>query len=140
MAWIVFPGNHHRCYRGSGDEKSGDVRWCRRGKGGETRLRVIVMFMITASSTLPCIVSMNLVVRVCVNSEHRIHRNCTDMRLNALCHADSSAVQVVPVAHGNLTYTISSTSCRRTRGLGKGRYVSLLESFYSKLPFCILHN
>ncbi len=90
------------------------------------------MFMIAASSTLSCIVSIDLMVTMCVDPEHRIRRNCIDMGLNALCRAGSSAVQVAPVVHGILTYTVSSTSCRRKRRLGKGRYVKLpSESFYS---------
>ncbi|KAI9507324.1 hypothetical protein F5148DRAFT_981553 [Russula earlei] len=44
------------------------------------RLQMIIMFMITASSALSCIISTYLALSVCVDSEHRVRGDCIDTR------------------------------------------------------------
>jgi len=59
------------------------------------RLQMIIMFMITASCTLACIVATFLVLSVCLDSEHRIRSERIDKRHHTLYRMSSGAVRAV---------------------------------------------
>jgi hypothetical protein len=59
------------------------------------RLQMIIMFMITASCALACIVATLLALSVCVDSEHRIRSERIDSRHHALRRTSSAAVGAV---------------------------------------------
>ncbi|KAN0132361.1 Uncharacterized protein family (UPF0014) domain containing protein [Lactarius tabidus] len=59
------------------------------------RLQMIIMFMITASCGLACIVATLLAINVCVDSEHRIRNERIDSRPHALSRTSSAAVGAV---------------------------------------------
>lgn len=85
------------------------------------RLQMIIMFMISASSALSCIVATHLVLRVCVDSEHRIRSDCIDTRPHALRRACDEIVQAaVSVARRKWALAIDSTKCHVQEGEGIG--------------------
>jgi hypothetical protein len=59
------------------------------------RLQMIIVFMIAASTTLSCTVAMHLVLKMCVDSEHRIRRDHIDTHPHAFCRASGCAVESV---------------------------------------------
>jgi uncharacterized protein (TIGR00245 family) len=59
------------------------------------RLQMVIMFMITASCALACIVATLLALNVCVDAEHRIRSERIDRRPHALSRTSSAAVGAV---------------------------------------------
>jgi hypothetical protein len=59
------------------------------------RLQMIIMFMISASNGLSCIVATHLALIVCVDSGHCIRFDRIDARPHWLCRACSSAIDVI---------------------------------------------
>ena len=59
------------------------------------RLQMIIMFMITASSVLSCIIATLLTLYVCVDSEHRIRGDRIYARPHPFRRASGNAVQAV---------------------------------------------
>jgi hypothetical protein len=59
------------------------------------RLQMVIMFMITASCALACIIATLLALSVCVDSEHRIRSERIDSRHHAVRRASSAAVGAV---------------------------------------------
>lgn len=59
------------------------------------RLQIIITFMMAASTTLSCIIATHLVLRICVDSERRIQRNCIDNRPHFAHRALNYVVQVI---------------------------------------------
>ena len=59
------------------------------------RLQMIIVFMISASNALSCIVATHLALMVCVDSGHRIRFDRIDTRPHELCRACSSAIEAV---------------------------------------------
>jgi hypothetical protein len=63
--------------------------------GQAARLQMIIMFMISASSVLACIIVTIFTLNVCVDSEHRIRSDRIHKRPHALCRASSDAIRVM---------------------------------------------
>jgi len=59
------------------------------------RLQMVIMFMITASCALACIIATFLALSVCVDGEHRIRSERIDSRHHSLRRASSAAVGAV---------------------------------------------
>ncbi|KAF8268469.1 UPF0014-domain-containing protein [Lactarius quietus] len=59
------------------------------------RLQMVIMFMISASCALACIIVLLLALSVCVDGEHRIRSERIDRRSHALRRASSDAVGAV---------------------------------------------
>jgi Uncharacterised protein family (UPF0014) len=59
------------------------------------RLQMIIMFMISASNTLSCIIMTLFTLYVCVDSEHRIRSDRIYTRPHPVRRASSSAVRAV---------------------------------------------
>ena len=59
------------------------------------RLQMIIMFMISVSNALSCIVATHLAVMVCVDSGRRIRLDRIDARPHWLCRAFSSTIEAV---------------------------------------------
>jgi len=59
------------------------------------RLQMIIMFMISASSALACIVATLLTLYVCIDSEHRIRGDRIDTRRQAWLRAGSGTIRAV---------------------------------------------
>ena len=59
------------------------------------RLQMVIMFMITASGALACIVATLLALSVCIDAEHRIRSERIDMRHHVLRRTSSAAVGAV---------------------------------------------
>ena len=59
------------------------------------RLQMIIMFMISASSVLSCIIVTLLTLYVCVDSEHRIRGDRIYARPHSFRRASSNAVQAI---------------------------------------------
>ena len=59
------------------------------------RLQMVIMFMITASCALACMVATILALSVCVDGEHRIRSERIDSRHHAVRRASSAAVAAV---------------------------------------------
>jgi hypothetical protein len=59
------------------------------------RLQMIIMFMISASNALSCIVATHLALLVCVDSERRIRMDRIDARPHWLCRAFNGAIEAV---------------------------------------------
>jgi hypothetical protein len=59
------------------------------------RLQMVIMFMISASNALSCIVSTLLALMVCVDSEHHIRLDRIDARPHWLCRAFSNTIEAV---------------------------------------------
>jgi len=59
------------------------------------RLQMIIMFMISASSVLACIIVTLFTLSVCVDSEHRIRPDRIHMRPHVFRRASSDAVRAV---------------------------------------------
>ncbi len=59
------------------------------------RLQMIIMFMISASNALSCIVATHLALLVCIDSERRIRLDRIDARPHWLCRAFSSTIEAV---------------------------------------------
>jgi hypothetical protein len=59
------------------------------------RLQMIIMFMISASNALSCIVATQLALLVCVDSEHRTRLDRIDARPHWLCCAFNGAIEAV---------------------------------------------
>jgi len=73
------------------------------------RLQMIIMFMISASNALSCIVATHLALMVCIDSEHRIRLDRIDTRPHWLCRAISSTIEaVVGIAGRSGIFAISS--------------------------------
>ena len=62
------------------------------------RLQMVIMFMITASGALACIVATLLALSVCIDAEHRIRSERIDTRHHVLRRTSSAAVGAVTVA------------------------------------------
>ena len=95
------------------------------------RLQMIIMFMIAASTTLSCIVAAHLVLRMCIDSEHRIRRDHIDTGPHALCRASSGAVKSVVTIAGRAwivtTLSIGHFLPEEGRGGSRGYANSLSE-------------
>jgi len=63
--------------------------------GQAARLQMIIMFMISASSVLACIVVTLFTLYVCVDSEHRIRSDRIHKRPHAFCRASSDCIRAV---------------------------------------------
>jgi hypothetical protein len=63
--------------------------------GQAARLQMIIMFMISASSVLACIIVTLFALNVCVDSEHRIRSDRIHKRPHAFCRASSDAIRAV---------------------------------------------
>jgi Uncharacterised protein family (UPF0014) len=63
--------------------------------GQAARLQMIIMFMISASSVLACIIVTLFTLYVCVDSEHRIRKDRIHKRPHALCRASSDGIRAV---------------------------------------------
>ena len=59
------------------------------------RLQMVIMFMITASCALACIVATLLALSVCVDAEHRIRSERIDSRSHVLSRMSSDAVGAI---------------------------------------------
>jgi hypothetical protein len=59
------------------------------------RLQIIITFMMTASTTLSCIVATHLVLWICVDSDQHIRSNCIDTRPHVVRRAFNSVIQVI---------------------------------------------
>ena len=59
------------------------------------RLQMVIMFMITASCALACIVATLLALSVCVDAEHRIRSERIDSRSHVVSRMSSDAVSAV---------------------------------------------
>ncbi len=59
------------------------------------RLQMIIVFMISTSNALSCIVATHLALMVCVDSEHRIRLDRIDARPYWLCRAFNGAIEAV---------------------------------------------
>jgi hypothetical protein len=64
------------------------------------RLQMIIMFMISASNALSCLVATHLALLVCVDSDHRIRLDRIDARPHWLCCAFNGAIEAVVVITG----------------------------------------
>jgi hypothetical protein len=64
------------------------------------RLQMIIMFMISASSALSCIVATLFTLYVCVDSEHRIRGDRIDTRRHAWLRVGSGTIRAVVRARG----------------------------------------
>jgi len=68
----------------------------------EARRQMITIFMIAASNALSCIVATHLVLKVCIDSEHRIRAGSIDADPHALFrHASSIAIQAFASISGH---------------------------------------
>ena len=73
------------------------------------RLQMIIVFMISASNALSCIVATHLALMVCVDSERRIRLDRIDTRPHWLCRTCSGSVEAVVVFAGRtVIFAISS--------------------------------
>jgi len=63
--------------------------------GQAARLQMIIMFMISASSVLACIIVTLFTLNVCVDSEHRIRSDRIHKRPHAFRRASSDAIRAV---------------------------------------------
>jgi len=73
------------------------------------RLQMIIMFIISASNVLSCIVATHLALTVCIDSEHCIRLDRIDTRPHWLCRACSRAIDaVVSIAVRIGTFAITS--------------------------------
>jgi Uncharacterised protein family (UPF0014) len=63
------------------------------------RLQMIIMFMTLASNALACVTVALFTLYVCVDSEHRIRRDCIYTRPHAFRRASGDAVWVLIQAH-----------------------------------------
>ena len=73
------------------------------------RLQMIIVFMISASNALSCIVAMHLALMVCVDSQCRIRLDRIDMRPHELCRACSSIIEaIIGIAGRTGIFAISS--------------------------------
>jgi hypothetical protein len=59
------------------------------------RLQIIIMFMISASNALSCIVATHLALMVCVDSEQHIRFDCIDTRPHWLCRTYSGTTEAI---------------------------------------------
>jgi len=59
------------------------------------RLQMIIMFMISASNALSCIVATHLALMVCIDSERRICLDCIDARPHWLCCAFNGVTEAI---------------------------------------------
>jgi hypothetical protein len=59
------------------------------------RLQMIIMFMISASSVLACIIVTLFTLNVCVDSEHRIRSDRIHKRPHVFRRASSDAIRAV---------------------------------------------
>jgi hypothetical protein len=59
------------------------------------RLQMIIMFMISASNALSCLVATHLALIVCIDSERRIRLDRIDARPHWLCRAFNGAIEAV---------------------------------------------
>jgi hypothetical protein len=59
------------------------------------RLQMIIMFMISVSNALSCIVATRLALLVCVDSERHIRLDRIDARPHWLCRAFNGAIEAV---------------------------------------------
>ena len=71
--------------------------WCDPGTdvGQAARLQMIIMFIISASSVLACIIVTLFTLNVCVDWGHRIQSDRIHRRLHAFRRARSDAVRAV---------------------------------------------
>jgi len=93
------------------------------------RLQMIIMFMISASNALSCLVATHLALLVCVDSEHRIRLDRIDARPHWLCHACSSAIDaVISIAVRTGIFAITSTK-HLVQGMrvGNGGHTNLVS-------------
>jgi len=73
------------------------------------RLQMIIMFMISASNALSCIVATHLALLVCIDSERRIRLDRIDAHPHWLCRAFNGAIEaVVGIARFTGIFAISS--------------------------------
>lgn len=63
--------------------------------GQAARLQMIIMFMISASSALACMIVTLFTLNVCVDLEHRIRSDRIHKRPHAFRRASSEAIRVV---------------------------------------------
>jgi hypothetical protein len=59
------------------------------------RLQMIIMFMISTSNALSCIVAAHLALMICVDSERRIRLDRIDARPHWLCRTFNGAIEAV---------------------------------------------
>jgi hypothetical protein len=94
----------------------------------EARQQMITIFMIAASNALSCIVATHLVLKVCIDSEHRIRAETIDADPHALCrYASSVAIQVVASIPGHAWILATSRIKHLLPGgarIGDGNYVN----------------
>ena len=85
---------------------------------------MVIVFMISSSNTLSCIIATHLVLRVCVDSEHRIRGELIDTNPHAFCRASSVAVQaIVSIAGRASVFAIGkSKQVQQEASIGKGNY------------------
>jgi hypothetical protein len=73
------------------------------------RLQMIIVFMISASNALSCIIATHLALMACVDSECRIRLDRIDTHPHWLCSACSGSVEaVVRIAGRTVFFAISS--------------------------------
>ena len=63
--------------------------------GQAARLQMIIMFMISSSSVLACIIVTLFTLNVCVDSEHRVRGDRIHKRPHAFRSASSAAIRAV---------------------------------------------
>ena len=99
------------------------------------RLQMIIMFMISSSNALSCIIATHLVLRVCVDSEHRIRGELINTHPHSLCRASSIAVQAIVsiVGRASVFATGKSKQVQQDASTGKGNYA---EGLSERTPLC----
>ena len=79
----------------------------------EARQQMVVMFMIAASNALSCIVATHLVLKACIDSEHRIRAESIDGDPHALCRSASSAAILAAASNAGRAWILATGSIQR---------------------------
>jgi len=78
----------------------------------EARQQMITMFMIAASNVLSCIVATHLVLKACIDSEHRIRAQSIDADPHALCRRAGSIAILAGASNAERAWTLATSSTR----------------------------
>jgi hypothetical protein len=78
----------------------------------EARQQMIAMFMIATSNALSCIVATHLVLKACIDSEHRIRAESIDADPHALCRAASGFAILAAAGNAGRAWILATSSIR----------------------------
>lgn len=94
----------------------------------EARQQMITMFMIAASNALSCIVATHLVLKACIDSEHRIRAESIRADPHALCQRAGSVAILSAASNAGRAWILGTSSIRHLLRESRGLVMAAMST------------